>query len=189
MPIKPLQCSWNNITSDRTQNSGEYCTAELLQHTCWSRELCLCLGCCFSVQGHVEGLQLLLVKEVSCREGQTELLSVTVWHRCCRGSRAPSSCCMCHMFPGKYGSGTASSPFPESVRVPGRDYLCLISSLAALHRPPPSQPIPQHIYRWGINHTHLLTGLRCTFVQCRLLRACLLRKFSYGVFPFWKVFI
>lgn len=53
----------------------------------------------------------------------------------------------CHMFPGKYRSCTACSPSPVSVRVPGRDYLCLISSLAALHRPSPSQLFPRDIYR------------------------------------------
>lgn len=82
----------------------------------------------------------------------------------CHGSSAHSCCCTCRVFPGKCRSCSASSPFLVSVRVPGRDYLCLISSLAALHRPSPSQLAPRDIYREGINADLCLTGLRWTFV-------------------------
>lgn len=105
---------------------------------------------------------------------------------CCHGSSAHSCCCMYRMFSGTYSSGTASSPFPVSVCVPERDYLCLISSLAALHS------LLLHSSSLEIFIGKALTA-QTSFLQggllYRLLQACLLRKFSCWVFQFCKVFI
>lgn len=83
--VKPLQCSWSNIISD----SISWVAGSNVQPNCCKilvgARSCPCAwdaGCC--VQGDVEGLQPLVVKGVSSKEGQIELLFVTdtQWLQC-----------------------------------------------------------------------------------------------------------